>query len=140
VTSTEKNLLSRINPTTQTVAATIPVGPMPHFLTVGAGSVWTLNQGDGSVSRIDPGTNQVIATIKAEIPGTGGDIAFGEGFVWLTALGNPVGRPLTKIDPTTNKVVAQFVGRGGDALRVGKGAIWMCSFFLEQVWRVSLEL
>jgi hypothetical protein len=47
--------------------------------------------------------------------------------------------PLTKIDPPTNKVVVQFVGAGGDALRVGLGRIWLCSFFLEEAWHVSLD-
>src|SRR5204862_2357729 len=97
---------------------------------------WALNQGDGSVSRVDPKTNQVVATIQAGIPGKGGDISVGEGFVWVTAQNVP----LTKIDPATNKVVVQFVGDGGDALRVGQGAIWLCSFFLEEAWHVSLNL
>ena len=59
----------------------------------------------------------------------------GEGFVWVTAKNIP----LTKIDPPTNKVVVQFVGAGGDALRVGLGRIWLCSFFLEEAWHVSLD-
>jgi len=97
--------------------------------------VWTLNQGDGSVSRVDPQTNEVVATIQVGIPGAGSDISVGEGFVWVTAKNVP----LTKIDPATNKVVVQFVGKGGDALRVGQGAIWLCSFFLEKAWHVSLD-
>jgi hypothetical protein len=48
--------------------------------------------------------------------------------------------PLTQIDPVTNQVVVQYVGQGGDALRIGHGAIWMCSFFLQEVWRVPLPL
>jgi virginiamycin B lyase len=78
----------------------------------------------------------VVATIDAGIPGRGGDIAVGEGFVWATM----VDIPLTQIDPATNQVVAQYVGTGGDALRIGHGAIWMCSFFLQEVWRVLLPL
>jgi virginiamycin B lyase len=135
VTSTEKNLLCRVDPNNHQVAAQIPVGPNPRFLAVGEGAVWTLNQGDGSVSRVDPKINQVVATIQAGISGVGGDISVGEGFVWLTAKNVP----LTKIDPATNKVVMQFVGTGGDALRVGGGAIWLCSFFLEEAWHVSLD-
>jgi virginiamycin B lyase len=136
VTSTAVNLLSRIDPSNHEVVAQIPVGPKPRFLAVGEGAVWTLNQGDGSVSRVDPDTNQVVATIEAGIPGAGGDISVGEGFVWVAAKNIP----LTKIDPATNKVVVQFVGRGGDALRVGGGAIWLCSFFLEEAWHVSLNI
>ena len=101
-----------------------------------ATDVWVLNQGDGTVSRIDADTNKVVATIDAGVPGKGGDIAVGEGFVWVTM----IDIPLTQIDPATNKVVVQYVGKGGDALRIGHGAAWMCSFFLEEVWRVPLPL
>jgi virginiamycin B lyase len=133
VTSTRHNVVSRIDPHLSKVVATIPVGPTPRFLTTGAHSIWTLNQGDGSVSRIDPNTNKVIATIQVDTPGRGGDIAFGEGFLWTTA----INVPLTCIDPSTNQVVKQFVGKGGDALRVGLGSVWLCSFFLQEVWRVD---
>jgi virginiamycin B lyase len=129
-------LLCRVDPATHKVTSRIPVGKAPRFLAVGEGAVWTLNQGEGSVSRVDPSTNQVVATIEVGKPGKGGDISVGEGFVWVTA----IKVPLTKIDPATNKVVVQFVGDGGDALRVGQGAIWLCSFFLEEAWHVSLNL
>jgi virginiamycin B lyase len=80
--------------------------------------------------------NQLVATIDAGVPGQGGDIAMGEGFVWVTM----VNVPLTQIDPASNRVVAQYVGSGGDALRIGHGAAWMASFFLQEVWRVPLPL
>jgi hypothetical protein len=38
---------------------------------------------------------------------------------------------------STNKVVAQFVARGGDAVRVGHGSVWLCSFKLKELWRVD---
>ena len=98
--------------------------------------MWTLNQGDGTVSRIDPAANKVVETIDVGVLGPGGDIAAAEGFVWVTA----VGVPLTQIDRRENKVVAQFVGTGGDALRIGHRAAWLCSFFLREVWRVPLPL
>src|SRR5262249_50111925 len=134
VTSTAGNLLCRVDPHSREVVARIDVGPSPRFLAVGEGAVWTLNQGDGTVSRVDPQTNRLVASIDVGIPPRpGGDIAVGEGFVWVAAKNIPV----TKIDPATNKVVAQFVARGGDAVRVGHGAVWLCSFILQEVWRVD---
>ena len=47
--------------------------------------MWVLNQADGTVSRIDPKTNEVVATIDVGVPGPGGDIAAGEGAVWVRA-------------------------------------------------------
>ena len=133
VTSTENNLVTRVDPATNLVVETIPVGKAPRFLTIGEGSVWTLNQGDGTVSRIDPKTNKVIATIEAGIPGPGGDIAAGEGSVWLTSFGFPI----TRIDPASNKVAQQFVGEGGDAIRAGLGSIWLSNLKAGTVWRID---
>jgi streptogramin lyase len=134
ITCTARNLLCRVDPQSREVTARIDVGPSPRFLAVQDDAVWTLNQGDGTVSRVDPRTNQLVATIDTGIPaGPGGDIAVGEGFVWVAAKNIPV----TKIDPATNKVVAQFVAKGGDAVRVGHGAVWLCSFILQEVWRVD---
>jgi len=133
VTSTLGNLVSRVDPNTNLVTDTIPVGKAPRFLAVGEGAVWTLNQGDGTVTRIDPKTNKVVATIEVGVPGKGGDIATGEGSVWVTAFGFPISR----IDPASNKVVQQFAGKGGDALRVGLGSVWLSNYEAGTVWRID---
>src|SRR5580704_408583 len=133
VTSTDGNLVSRVDPNTNLVTDSIPVGKAPRFLAVGEGAVWTLNQGDGTVTRIDFKTNKVVATIEVGVPGEGGDIATGEGSVWVTSFGFPISR----IDPATNKVVQQFVGKGGDALRVGLGSVWLSNYEAGTVWRID---
>jgi hypothetical protein len=46
--------------------ARIAVGDAPYGIAVGAGSVWIPNVGDGTLSRIDPATNAVVATIDLE--------------------------------------------------------------------------
>jgi YVTN family beta-propeller protein len=121
ITSTEQSLLTRVDPRTNTVTDRIQVGPKPRFLTVGDDAVWTLNQGDGSISRVDMSTRKLVATIEAGLPGGGGEIAAGEGSVWVTMLQIP----LTRIDPATNTVVQQFFGEGGDSVRVGHGSVWL---------------
>jgi len=133
VTNHQGNSVARIDVASGRVVATVPVGRAPRFLTAGFGSVWVLNQGDGTVSRIDPAGNEVTATIAVEVPGNGGDIATGEGGVWVTSLG----KPLSRIDPATNQVTVQYVGEGGDALRVGLGSIWLCNFQLQELWRID---
>ena len=48
---------------------------------VGAGSVWVTSHCDGTVSRIDPRTNSVVATIKTSyFPNW---LAVGRGFAWV---------------------------------------------------------
>jgi virginiamycin B lyase len=133
VTSTEKSVLTRVNARTNVVEHTIPVGPKPRFLAVGEGSVWTINQGDGSISRVDVKTNKVVATIEAGIPGNGGEIAVGDGSVWVTSFEFPI----TRIDASTNKVVQQFYGEGGDAIRFGLGSVWLSNLRAANVWRLD---
>jgi len=133
VTTPAANTLTRVDPKTNQATATVAVGPGPRFLTVGAGSIWTLNQGDGSISRVDGKTAMVIATIEAGIPGPGGEIAFGEGHVWATIFQIPI----TEIDPATNTVVKQWIGPGGDSIRVGHGSVWLSNLQDGNVWRFS---
>src|SRR6476660_8873669 len=59
--------VSRIDPDTNQVTATIPVGNFPVRAIGGFNAVWVSNCADGTVSRIDPNTNQVIATIAPGI-------------------------------------------------------------------------
>jgi streptogramin lyase len=133
VTSTEKSVLACIDPSTNTVVDTIATGPAPRFLASGEGAIWTLNQGDGSVSRIDAKTRKLLATIEVGVPGDGGDIAVGEGSVWVTSFEFP----LSRIDPGKNQVVQQFAGPGGDAVRVGLGSVWLSNLAAGNVWRLD---
>jgi YVTN family beta-propeller protein len=125
--------VTRVDPQTNLIVETIPVGKAPRFVAAGLGAVWTLNQGDGSVTRIDPKTNKVVATIEVGVPGGGGEIAAGEGSVWVTAFQYP----LSRIDPATNTVVQQFFGEGGDAVRVGLGWVWLSNLRAGNVWRLD---
>jgi virginiamycin B lyase len=124
ITGGESSVLTAVDAVTGRVLESVPVGPKPRFLTAGGGSVWTLNQGDGTVSRVDEKSRKVIATIQVGIPGAGGDIGFGAESAWPTVFG----LPLTRIDATTNKVVRQWVGKGGDSLRYGYGSIWLTDY------------
>jgi virginiamycin B lyase len=64
-------------------------GSKPRFLTVGGGSIWTLNQGDGSASRVDEKSRKLVATIQLGTPGTGGDIGYGADSVWSSVFEVP---------------------------------------------------
>jgi YVTN family beta-propeller protein len=133
VSSTEKSIVSVIHPANNEVIAEIPVDENPRFMAAGEGYVWTLNQRKGNVSKIDPRTKKVVATIEVGVPGLGGDIAAGEGSVWVTEKTIPISR----IDPSSNKVTAQFAGPGGDAMRVGHGYVWLSNGRRSNVWRFA---
>jgi hypothetical protein len=84
-------------------------GALPIYLesevTVGGGFVWTGNDDErnqsGSVSKIDPATNQVVGNLPSL--GSPQSIAFGQGAVWVA---DHAGW-LVKIDPARLKVIAR---------------------------------
>ena len=133
ISCTRHNLLVRVDPQTNQVTAKLAIGPQPRFITSGSGAVWTLNQGNGSISRVDTHTVSLTANIPAGVPGTGGEIAYGEGAVWVTMFGFPI----TRIDPSTNRVTGQWTGRGGDSIRAGLGSIWLTDLKRGKVMRFA---
>ncbi len=133
ISSGEGNVY-RVNPATRKVTAMITVAEGPRFTTDGAGSLWVLTQSDGNVSRIDPGTNKVVAVIPVHVPGKGGEICFGGGFIWVTMDGNPV----TRIDPATNKVIDQYGNYPkADGIRYGFGSVWVTDHGKGELWRID---
>ena len=115
--------------------ATVPTGPGPRFLTVGAGSVWTLNQGDGSLTRVATGDPHITQTIALGIPGRGGDIAFGAGTVWTTVWK----MPLSAVDAASGTLRCQWAGAGGDSLGIGHGSIWLTDYHAGTISRFDLN-
>jgi DNA-binding beta-propeller fold protein YncE len=100
------------------VSATIPVGkPGKGIEAVAAGEegIWVAGGGEcpGSVWRIDPKTNRVVAAIAVDNPH---DLAVGDGAVWVLGRvcaatparpdGVSSGAALYRIDPASNKLAA----------------------------------
>jgi virginiamycin B lyase len=133
ISSFEHNQLLKVDPSSNSIVATIAIGSRPRFLTIGDGSVWTLHQGDGSISRVDMKSGKVVATIQAGLSGPGGDISFGDGYLWAALFDFP----LTQIDPKTNAVIKQWAGQGGDGMRAGMGSVWLSNLRQQTVWRIS---
>jgi virginiamycin B lyase len=133
VSSFQHDQFLKVDPKKLSVVASIPVGPKPRFLTAGADSIWTLNQGDGTITRIDVKTGKQIATIACGIPGPGGEITFGAGSVWAAVFDFP----LTQVNVKTNTVVKQWAGQGGDGIRFGLGSVWLSNLRQGNVWRLS---
>jgi virginiamycin B lyase len=77
----------------------------------------------------------VIAKIQVGIPGAGGDIGYGSDSVWASVFD----MPLTLIDATTNIVVRQWVGKGGDSLQYGFGSIWLTDYKKGLLSRIPIE-
>jgi len=130
---------------------------------VAAGAVWVPNEADGTVTRIDPSTNRVVATIRIGDPqrlvaaGCGPDSV--HSFMFDTLLNrrcdlpsslagdarsvwaaDNLGRGLARIDPATNRVVERIALNADPfAIALGYGSLWVTSYFNEphEVLRVD---
>lgn len=124
--------VQRIDPVRNRVMGDIPVGPKPHFLAAGEGGVWTLNQGNGTVTQIDPNTNEAVRTIDVNAAPSGGDIATGAGKVWV----RDSKVLLSAIDPATGQVVATYSPKSGSgAVRVtADNMVWLSAHDVKTVW------
>ena len=84
VTGQLGNSVARIDPATNKVVDTIPVGREPTGVAVGAGSVWVANTLDRSISRINPATNRVVGNpIRLNVSPKSVTVA--DGAVWVAA-------------------------------------------------------
>jgi virginiamycin B lyase len=134
VVSSGESKVYRVDPVAGKVTTMIDVPASPRFATVGARSLWVLSQSDGSVARIDPRSNKVTAVIAVHVPGAGGEICYGGGFIWVTMSGTPV----TRIDPARNKVVDQYGNYPkADAIRYGFGSVWVSDHGKGDLWRIE---
>jgi virginiamycin B lyase len=94
--------VARIDAATGNLLADVPVGSGPMSIAIGEGAVLVANQGDGTVSRIDPATNQVVAEISLGQEGFM-RLAAREGRAWMASCLDKVVRV---IDPGANQVSA----------------------------------
>jgi YVTN family beta-propeller protein len=131
-----------IDPATDAVVDSIPVGSGPGPIAVGEGAVW-LAHGE-EVSRIDPVTNEVVATIPAGGTWTTG-IEAGEGAVWVQEDGTSLVRQersdspdgIVRIDPRTDSVETKIPVEGVASIDVGQGSVWALSYTFGLLWRID---
>ena len=127
--------LTAVDAATGKVLSSVRTGTHPRFLTIGGGYVWTLNQLDGTMTRISVKTRKAAGSIALHAPGPGGDIAFGEGKVWTTVFNTP----LSVTDAATGHLLHQWTGPGGDSLGIGHGAIWITDYNRGTIARIPLS-
>jgi YVTN family beta-propeller protein len=76
--------VTKIDPELHRIVATIPlgVGRGPVRLAAGEGAAWVLNERDGTVTRINAGTDEMTSIpVTADVPE---DVAVAGGFVWVS--------------------------------------------------------
>ncbi len=115
------------------------VGGLPVGLATTDGALWVGNSADGAVSRIDPTTNEVVATIEITEPFIHGGnpffIASYEDQVWASSI--VAEKPFVRIDPATNQVVQTIPliatdgseGFSVSGLFVDSTGIWISDYY-----------
>jgi hypothetical protein len=112
------------------VTATIPVGSFPRDVAVGAGAVWVsvndFTEGEPethSVVRIDPVTNQIVATIPVA---TAGNLDVGSDALWTIDSVDEPQDTVVRIDPATNEVVGTIpVGPYAFDVAADMSGVWV---------------
>jgi YVTN family beta-propeller protein len=113
-----------VDPTTNSVVATIHVGRGLGGVVLEAGFVWVSNHDDSTVSKIDPRTNKVVDTIA--LPPPTGFLGVSPGAVWVASHEN--GGNVRKIDAQTDRVVATIFSAYGPTRSVyAAGSLWICN-------------
>ena len=135
ITSPATGKVVRYDPETLKERASIEVGAMPFALALEPTAVWVAGEADGgTLWRIDPATNKVVASVSVPNPFATG-VEVGHGAVWVPARENKV---VYRIDPKTSKVVAtiQLPSEIG-GLGVGPDAIWTSGFGDGKVYKID---
>ena len=138
--------VSRFAPESAVLDETIPLHPAsdaalllvsqaslaPHIAVTDA-AVWVVNP-DLRVSRIDPQTNRVVASVAGV---RALNIAAGESEVWIV---NDQGE-VVEIDPRTNLASKPIpvAAESLTALAVGAGAVWVADPSGGSVWRIDTD-
>jgi len=119
------NTVVRVDSASGRVEAVVPVGPDPLLLTTTLDQVWTLNLGDGTLSRVDPVTNAATTVRIGEAVG----FASNGPDLWVAVDGNR----LVRIDGGTGTQETSlrlgrrqlFALRDAGFPAIGHGSIWL---------------
>ncbi len=122
----EPNTVAVVDVKTMRVVDSVEVGSGPVAIVSGHGSLWVANSEDDTVSRIDPATREVEATIGVPSPV---DLAVGPDAIWVAG---GIAGTVSRIDAESNDVVARIDLNTGDpfdprtvhGVAVGAGAVW----------------
>ncbi len=135
----EGNFLDRIDPTSNKVVASIPVGRNPcHGVAVGFDAVWVPTCIDQRVVRVDPETNEVVRSFEVPLDRSDGDrIVAAFGALWIASPDPKGGDVLARIEPDTGKVDTIPLPTPSTWVVEGFGSLWVISPDGGTVYRVD---
>ena len=119
---TQSGVVDRVDARTGKVLATIPVGAASYEAVAAFGSIWVSNRSDGTLTRIDPSTSEVVDTVAVPEVQPGGIVA-ADGALWI---GNDTGGLsfLIRLDPDTGAVTKVEAGGRPAYVTATPGRVW----------------
>jgi DNA-binding beta-propeller fold protein YncE len=110
----------RLDPLARRVIARLRVGKLPSAMAVEGNSVWMVNAGDHTISRIDAETNRVETHEVASQPG---GLVAAAGSIWLT---HPQDGTVCRIEPASGRTVATIpVGGSAYGVAADNRGVWI---------------
>jgi YVTN family beta-propeller protein len=135
VSNSADDTVSRIDPATNEVTATIHVCGAPEGFAAAGGRVWIVCEDDGAVGAIDPGRNRMVSTIPVGASPRFAAAAFGD--LWVS---NYAQGTVSRIDPTSGDVIASIETDVGPQQMVEHdGALWVSATDAATVERIDPE-
>jgi streptogramin lyase len=133
VTNDVDNTVTPIDLATGEAGSPIHLGgrgfPDPRNAISGDGSVWITAPTTGTISRINPATSKVTATLT--VPELALGLALDDGSLWVTSFdpnrcsGNRCFSRLTQIDARTATITGRFQARSASGIAAGFGSLWI---------------
>ena len=121
--------LAVIDPRSNTVVGSAPVGARPGAIAFGSGSLWVANMDDQNVSRVDPATLQTTRVLTVDGIPTG--IAASTNAIWVVE-SNPGASTVSvnRLDPEFDAVgpavrIGNVVPGGPAAVAAHGNAVWV---------------
>lgn len=126
------NCLVKIDANTLAVNQSFAVGDTPSSLAVGGAAIWVANQGNGTVTRVDPATGGVT-TLK--IGGTPAAIAAEDKGVWVADFAEGT---VARLDPASGAIVATIkVAAQLDSIAADGESVWVGSADDGKIYRID---
>lgn len=138
LTPDEDPSVTRLDPATNEIAATVPVGTrLCQAIGATDAAIWACTR--GGVIRIDPASNEVVATLEFPTAEFYGYLPAGGGFLW--ALSGEVARmdELVRIDPADNSFETYPLGFDAEWITYGDDALWLTDTSDGKLWKFDPE-
>ena len=120
--------VSRIDPETDRIVESIPVGFRAYDIAIDGDTLWLTDTERGFVARVDTKENRVVE--RFDVGGAAG-IIVGSESVWVAEMGPMVDGPsqLARIDPQTNEIVEEIPLESShpQSMAYGAGSVWIAN-------------